>query len=105
MAGPNPAYAADVSKLPQRMFYKNTGTANTDDASIWANSYYVVNTSTTPVPAGTTVVNWVTSAITTTIVTSTTRYAFGYTAGKSELLPIPQAARDANRNLSQNPGY
>jgi hypothetical protein len=33
------------------------------------------------------------------------RFATGFSTGKSELLPIPQPARDANVNLPQNPGY
>jgi hypothetical protein len=37
--------------------------------------------------------------------TALSRFATGFVTGKSELLPIPQPARDANRNLTQNPGY
>ncbi|MEO6611915.1 MAG: RagB/SusD family nutrient uptake outer membrane protein [Chitinophagaceae bacterium] len=33
------------------------------------------------------------------------RFATGFVTGKGELLPIPQPARDANVNLTQNPGY
>jgi len=33
------------------------------------------------------------------------RYATGYVAGKSALNPIPQPARDANFNLTQNSRY
>jgi starch-binding outer membrane protein, SusD/RagB family len=47
-------------------------------------------------------VAWMGAAINTTALS---RYATGFTTGKSELLPIPQPARDANFNLSQNPGY
>jgi hypothetical protein len=100
MANP-PAYAANTANLPQTMYYKTASKA--DDASIWANSYY--KPSPTSTPAGTKGVAWATSAIQTGIVASTQRYAFGYTAGKSELLPIPQGARDANPQLTQNPGF
>jgi hypothetical protein len=97
MAGP-PAYAANNATLPVSMFYRTTSTA--DDASIWANSYYAP--APTATPAGTTRVNWMTAAINTT---SNVRFAAGFTPNKSELLPIPQPARDANPNLTQNPGY
>ena len=97
MAGP-PPYAAQISNLPTVMYYRTTSTA--DNASIWANSYY--KPAPTATPAGTTRVNWVNAAAINNI---TARYATGYTPGKSELLPIPQPARDANRNLTQNPNY
>lgn len=100
MIGP-PSYAANPANLPQTMYFRRTAT--TDDASIWANSLY--KTSPSSAPSGTTAVNWVHSSIQSTIVTSATRYAFGFTPGKSELFPIPQQARDANPNLSQNPNY
>ena len=53
-------------------------------------------------PSGTTKVVWLSAAINTTALS---RFATGFVTGKSELLPIPQPARDANRNLTQNPGY
>ena len=34
-----------------------------------------------------------------------TKYATGFTPGKSELFPLPNAAISANFNLTQNPGY
>lgn len=84
--------------LPTSMYYKTGSVA--DDKTLWANSFY------TPAPAsspsGTSKVVWVGAAINTT---SLSRFATGFTTGKSELLPIPQAARDANPNLTQNPGY
>lgn len=95
------AYATNTATFPQKMYYKTTSKA--DDASVWANSFYKV--APTATPTGTASVNWATTAITTTIVTSTQRYGFGYTVGKSELFPIPQAARDANPKLTQNPGF
>ena len=56
----------------------------------------------TATPAGTTRVNWLGATINTV---SLARFATGFVTGKSELLPIPQPSRDANRNLTQNPGY
>lgn len=47
-------------------------------------------------------VAWLTSAISTA---NLSRFATGFTPGKSELYPIPQQARDANFSLSQNPNY
>ncbi len=84
--------------LPIAMYYKNNNTS--DDANLWFNSFYAPAPTSTP--AGTTKVNWLTAAINTTAVA---RLATGFTTGKSELLPIPQPARDANFNLTQNPGY
>lgn len=100
MAGP-PSYAATIANLPQRMYFKNTATG--DDYTIWTASLY--KAAAASAPAGSTSVNWVSNTIGTDITSSSTRYAFGFTAGKSELFPIPQPARDANPNLSQNPGY
>lgn len=100
MAGP-PSYAANTANLPTAMYYKTASKA--DDASIWANSYYKPSPASTP--SGTKSVAWATSAIQTGIVTSSQRYAFGYTIDKSELFPIPQTARDANPSLTQNPGF
>jgi len=99
--GEFPSYSKTTS-LPKAMYYYKTTTA--DDASIWANSLYKPAPSSTP--AGTTKVNWETNAITASGTNSPLgRFATGYTAGKSELLPIPQAALDANPKLTQNHGY
>ncbi|ANH83533.1 hypothetical protein A8C56_23425 [Niabella ginsenosidivorans] len=96
MAG-YPAYCL-TTILPKNMYYQTTATG--DDHTIWANSYY--NTAPSSTPAGTTKVNWLTAAINTT---GLARFATGFTVNKSELLPIPQPAIDANKNLVQNPGY
>jgi hypothetical protein len=100
MAGP-PSYATTIANLPQRMYFRNTSTA--DNSTIWANSLYTASPASAP--TGTTSVNWVSNTIGTDITSSSTRYAFGFTPNKSELFPIPQPARDANRNLTQNPGF
>ena len=60
----------------------------------------------TSTPTGTTKVAWITTAIVTAGTSSPLgRFATNFVTGKSELLPIPQPARDANFNLTQNPGY
>ncbi len=92
-----PAYCITTA-LPNAMYYITTATA--DDGTIWRNSYYKTAPATTP--TGTTKVNWLTTGINTT---SVSRFATGFTTGKGELLPIPQETRDANFNMSQNPGY
>jgi hypothetical protein len=85
------------------MFFR-TNNASDDNrfgpSGLWANSFY--RAAPTSTPAGTTRVNWLGSTINTV---SLARFATGFVTGKSELLPIPQPARDANRNLTQNPGY
>ncbi len=96
MAG-YPSYVL-TNTLPTYMYYK-TGNSS-DDSNLWYNSFYEPHPTTTP--AGTTRVNWLTAAINTT---AAARFATAFTPGKSELFPIPQPARDANFNLTQNPGY
>lgn len=94
--------SAPYNTLPTSMYYKTGSTSddNTFTGGLWANSFYKAAPSSTP--AGTTKVTWLSAAINTT---SLARYATGFVTGKSELLPIPQPARDANVNLTQNPGY
>lgn len=100
MASP-PSYSLS-NTLPIAMYYKTNSTA--DDKTLWFNSFY--KTAPTSTPSGTTKVAWITSAIGTAGTTSPLgRFATGFTTGKSELLPIPQPARDANFNFTQNPGY
>jgi len=90
-----PAYSTN---LPIFVYLKNGNQA--DDFSIFANSLY--KPAPTSTPAGTTRLNWLHTQINTTALA---RFATGFTPGRSELFPIPQSARDANFNLSQNPGY
>lgn len=94
---PPPSYSL-TNTLPIAMYFKNN--SNVDDYTLWFNSFY--KTAPTSTPAGTTKVSWFTTAINTTTLG---RFATGYTLGRSELFPIPQTARDANFNLTQNPGY
>jgi hypothetical protein len=93
-AGPTPSSTA----LPLFVYLK-TGT-QADDFSIFANSLYAPAPTITP--AGTTKLLWLHTQISTTALS---RFATGFTPGRSELFPIPQGARDANFNLTQNPGY
>lgn len=94
--------SAPYNTLPVSMYYRTTSSSddNTYTGGLWANSFYKAAPATAP--AGTTRVVWLSAAINTTAVS---RYATGFVTGKSELLPLPQPARDANLNLSQNPGY
>ncbi len=103
MAG-YPAYCLTTA-LPAAMYYvTNTTSDDNNIGGLWANSLY--KTAPAATPSGTTKVNWVTSAIAAAGTTSPVgRYATGFSSGKGELLPIPQPARDANPNLTQNPGY
>lgn len=103
MAG-YPSYCKSTT-LPIAMYYiTNTTSDDSNMGGLWKNSLYF--TAPTSTPSGTTKVTWLSSAITASGTSSPLgRYATGFTTGKGELLPIPQPARDANFNLSQNPGY
>jgi hypothetical protein len=95
-----PSYCI-TTNLPVFMYY-NTNTTSEDPniGGLWRNSLY--KTAPTTTPTGTTRVNWARAEVNTT---ANARFATGFATGKGELLPIPQPARDANINLSQNPGY
>jgi hypothetical protein len=99
-----PSYSKSAA-LPIAMYYTTTTTSDDNNINgIWKNSLY--KTAPTTTPTGTTKVVWLSTAIATAGTTSPLgRYATGYVAGKSELSPMPQPARDANFNLTQNPGY
>lgn len=99
MAG-YPSYCLTTT-LPVRMYYfSSTASDNNNIGGLFANSLY--KTAPASTPSGTTSITWLSAAINTTCVS---RYATGFQTGKGELLPIPQPARDANFNLSQNPFY
>jgi hypothetical protein len=96
-----PSYSLTTS-LPASMYYKNNNIS--DDRNLWFNSFYTTAPASTP--SGTTKINWVTNAIGASGTGSPLgRFAAGFASGKSELFPIPQAARNANSSLTQNPGY
>lgn len=92
---------------PLYMYYRTITTSDDNTfgvSNIWSNSFYT--TAPTSTASGTTRVNWFLNTGTANIsATILARYATGYTAGKSELFPLPQPARDANFNLKQNFGY
>ena len=90
--------SAPWNTLPTSMYFKTNNTA--DDKAAWSNSFY--KTAPTTTPTGTTKVVWMSAAINTTALS---RFATGFTSGKSELLPIPQPVLDANFTMKQNPGY
>lgn len=91
------AATTPFDKLPQKMYYI-PGSSTTDIN--WANSFYTAAPGTTP--SGTTGVNWIGSSI---LSGNLQYFAEGFKDGHSELLPIPQAAIDANPKLKQDYGY
>lgn len=115
MAAP-PSYTL-TANLPKFMYYYQNkpvenGTATQSGSQIWANSFYQPAPTTAPIdPTNGNVqlttsnrVAWFANAnVTNTYVNF---YGYGFTDGKSQLYPIPQASIDANPNLKpQNPGY
>jgi hypothetical protein len=89
------ARTAPYDNLPATMYYQPD-----QKTVVWLNSFYSPSPATAP--AGSSNVAWVGSGITNTILRF---YAVAFTPGKSELLPIPQASRDANPFLTQDYGY
>jgi hypothetical protein len=115
MAAP-PAYTL-TANLPKFLYYYQNkpvenGSATQSGSQIWANPLYVPTPATAPLdPTNGNVllttanrVAWFANTNVTT--TYVNYYAYGFTDGKSQLYPIPQASIDANPNLKpQNPGY
>ena len=101
---PLPSYCVSAT-LPAKMYAINNTLSDVNSINgLFANSLYKTAASSTP--TGTTSVVWLSTAITATGTNSPVgRFATGYIAGKAELLPIPQPVRDANPNITQNPGY
>lgn len=87
--------AAPWNTYPTTMYYRSNQTTLQ-----WAGSFY--RPTVTPAPSGHTSVAWLGNGIVSTILTY---YAVGFTRGKSELLPLPQAAIDANPRLVQDYGH
>jgi starch-binding outer membrane protein, SusD/RagB family len=99
MAG-YPAYSK-TADLPVFMYYiTGTKSDNSNIGGLFANSLY--RRAPTSTPAGTTRANWVRAEINTV---ANARFATGFTANKSELLPFSNNVLIANGNLKQNPGY
>lgn len=89
---------APWNAYPTTMYFNKVTTAGLQ----WAGSFYMPTISPAPPSATWTGVNWLHSSITSTILTY---YAISFTAGKSELLPLPQASLDANPFLTQDYGH
>jgi len=93
----------DFSKLPDSVFYKTSSTSAT--GIIFGTSLYAPRTVSTL--SGYSKALWVSSAISGVLssVGASNGYAFYFKPNHGELLPIPQAALDANYNLKQDYGY
>ena len=89
---------APWNTYPATMYYDKVTTTGL----VWLGSFYLPTVTPAPPSAQWTGVQWLGTGITSTILTY---YAIGFTPGKSELLPIPQASIDANPRLTQDYGY
>lgn len=101
---------APYNTYPTSMYYIKTSTADND--SIWYNSFYVPQPSSTP--SGTGKSNWIGGGTTGSIISTFFATSGGFigfagyfdsVAFHTNLFPIPQHSLDANYNLKQNPGY
>jgi hypothetical protein len=91
------ANESPYDKYPQKMYYLPS-TSTTDIT--WVTSFYTPAPGSTP--SGATGVSWVGNSI---LNGNLQYFAEGFRDGHSELLPIPQAAIDANPKLTQDFGY
>jgi len=89
---------APWNTYPTTMYFDKVTTSGL----VWVGSFYAPTVTPAPPSATYTGVQWLGTGITSTILTY---YAIGFTPGKSELLPIPQASIDANPRLKQDYGY
>lgn len=98
-----PLYARDAAQLPNYLYFVNRpAKTNIDDFNPFLNSFYTPSPS-VAAPTGQTRVNWWLGG--SSQLTFTNAFAMGFTAGKTELMPIPQTQRDVNPKLTQNSGY
>ncbi|GAA4749843.1 RagB/SusD family nutrient uptake outer membrane protein [Flavisolibacter ginsenosidimutans] len=98
-----PLYARDATQLPTYLYFVTKPAKSDVDAfNPFLNSFYKPS-STANAPTGQTRVNWWLGG--SGQLTFANSFAMGFTAGKTELMPIPQTQRDVNPNLSQNAGY
>jgi starch-binding outer membrane protein, SusD/RagB family len=100
-------YAFDTvnfANLPDSEFYNTTGSTIASEVQ-WGISFYVPRTVSSI--SGYTKVAWVTSTVAGVLSSSgsSNGFALDFKADHSELLPIPQAAIDADYNLTQDYGY
>jgi hypothetical protein len=93
----------DFSKLPDSVFYKTSSTIAT--GLQFATSLYAPRTVSSV--SGYSKALWISKAIANVLTQSgsSNGYAYDFKPNHSELLPIPQAALDANYNLLQDYGY
>jgi hypothetical protein len=94
----------NFANLPDSEFYNTTGSTIAAEVQ-WGISFYVPRTVSSI--SGYTKVAWVTSTVAGVLSSSgsSNGYAFDFKPDHSELLPIPQAAIDADYNLTQDYGY
>jgi hypothetical protein len=94
----------NFADLPDSEFYNTTGSTVANEVQ-WGISFYVPRTVSSI--SGYTEVAWVTSTVANVLSSSgsSNGYAFDFKPDHSELLPIPQAAIDADYNLIQDYGY
>ena len=85
----------DTLTKPSQVYWRQVG------EGMQLTSFRRPKPATVPTGYKTAAINWLRSIS----VASTTSFASGFQAGKSELLPIPQVAIDNNQNLRQNPKY
>lgn len=99
-----PAYARDPAQLPSYLYFEKTPVrSNIFDFNPFLNSFYKPSHA-TEAPTGQGRVNWWIGGTSTLTIAGV--FAGGFVAGKSELMPLPQTARDANPSLApQNSGY
>lgn len=98
-----PSYARDASQLPSYLYYvTRPANTNNDNFNPFLNSFYYPGP-TSSAPTGQARVNWWIGS--SSHLNFANAYAMGWTAGKTDLMPIPQTQRDANPNLTQNFGY
>jgi len=93
----------NFANLPDSAFYSTTSTTTTEVG--WGNSFYAPLT--VHSISGYKEVAWVTFAIATVLQMSgsSNGYAYDFKPNHSELLPIPEAAIEADVNLTQDYGY
>ena len=94
----------DFSMLPDSTFYNSTGSTIANEVE-WGTSLYVPRT--VSAISGYKEVAWVTSTIAGVLSAtgSSNAFAYDFKPNHSELLPIPEAAIEADYNLTQDYGY
>jgi starch-binding outer membrane protein, SusD/RagB family len=96
----------DFSMLPDSTFYNSTGSTIANEVE-WGTSLYVPRTVSITGMSGYKELAWVTSTIANVLSAtgSSNGFAYDFKPNHSELLPIPEAAIEADYNLTQDYGY